>query len=81
VGGYLLASKYLRKLYLFVWPNAIRQRFEYAQRHVEDLFTNVIFTDEAVFQLSENQTLHWRNSDSEGRPVFEDNHKKNKVMI
>jgi len=58
--------------------NAIRQRLEYTERHIDDLFTNVVFNDEAMFQLSENRTLNWWNPDSEESPAFEDNHKKSK---
>lgn len=61
--------------------NAVEKRLEYATRHLEDKFSNVCFTDESIFQLSENRKLYWWNPHSEDRPVFEDNHKKSKIMI
>jgi len=60
--------------------NALKKRIDYATRHLEDLFSNVCFTDEAMFQLSENRQLFWWNPKSEDRPVFEDQHNKGKVM-
>lgn len=60
---------------------AIQKRYEYATRHLQDSFSNVCFTDEAIFQLSENKQLYWWNPDYEDRPVFEDPHNRSKVMI
>jgi transposase len=62
-------------------PNALEKRMEYAELHLENKFTNVVFTDETMFQLSENRQLSWWNPDYEDKPVFEENHNKRKVMI
>lgn len=61
--------------------NAIRKRLEYVTKHLEDQFTNVCFSDEAIFQLSDNRQLLWYNKQTEDRPIIEDHYKKHKVMI
>lgn len=61
--------------------HAITKRMEYATYYLEDKFSNVVFSDESMFQLSDNRHLYWWNPNTEERPVFEDNYNKSKIMI
>jgi transposase len=65
----------------FLSKNAITKRDDYATLHLDDKFSNVCFSDECMFQLSENRQLVWWNKDSEDKPTFEQTHDKSKVMI
>jgi transposase len=84
IATYLKANGYKKSLPLkvpFLSNNAIEKRMEYAERYLEDKFSNVCFTDEVMFQLSENRQLQWWNPQFEERPVFEEGHDKSKVML
>ncbi len=61
--------------------SAIKKRLEYATKHLEDKYTNVCFSDETIFQLSDNRQFMWWNQNTEDRPFIEDHSKKNKVML
>jgi len=64
-----------------ITPENILERFQYCQDHLNDKFSNCLFTDESSVQLFENRSLVWWQPSFEERPELLMNPKKGKIMV
>jgi len=59
---------------------SIEKRLKYCEDHLKDKFSNICFTDESVFQLSDNRQCVWWRSSSMLKQKIQSSNNKSKVM-
>lgn len=59
----------------------IQSRLDYCTKHLNDKFSNVVFTDESNFQLAANRQVLWYRKDEDHKPHLTKPRNNRKIMI
>jgi transposase len=89
-----ISDRYIRNLRNDLGFNAIKSsllpnlsednlqaRLEYCERHLEDKFSNAVFTDESNFQLAATNQVLWYRKDEDVKPHMTKPRNNRKIMI